>query len=232
MVDNIWTEFAVSYDRIIPRLHCYRRMRDKILADLSGYRCVIDAGCGTGIISEALVARGDTVHGFDNNPGMLGEAVRKREAAPADQRARWHLSDGDVSAFPTGLPTDADACLLNNVLFYVPDARRALEECTRHLRPGAILVATGPRHRPDARMVFGKAMEEWTRDGEDLASLQSAAQHFMGVSMRLTGQTDEMVTFFQPDELVALLRELGFSTVVRATGDDYYGENFYVAMTR
>jgi len=40
------------------------------------------------------------------------------------------------------------------------------------------------------------------------------------------------VSFFQPEELVADMRSRGFSTVLEASGEDYYGENFFVALQR
>ena len=57
MVDNIWTDFAQSYDAICSQLNCYRRMVAKIQRDTEGRKYVIDAGCGTGLVSQPLVER-------------------------------------------------------------------------------------------------------------------------------------------------------------------------------
>ena len=228
--DNIWTEFAKSYDEVIPRLHCYQRMVDKILRDSSQGTRIIDAGCGTGIVSQRLVAAGHPVYGFDNNPGMLEPAHARRESMPAGDRKNWQIETGDVLSFPDSAPRDADTLILNNVLFYVSEPRLVLDESIRHLRPGAVLIATGPRHRPDPRHIFKCAFDEWQQDGQDMAQLSSAVEHFMQCTQQLTSGTDEMVTFFEPQDLVSLLQEVGFRDVLEASGEDYYGENFYVAM--
>jgi SAM-dependent methyltransferase len=228
--DNIWSEFAKSYDEVIPRLHCYQRMLDKILRDSSQGIRIVDAGCGTGIVSEKLVAAGQPVYGFDNNPGMLEQAFARRESMPPGDRKNWQIEPGDVLSFPDSAPGDADTLILNNVLFYISEPHLALDESIRHLRPGAVLIATGPKHRPDPQHIFKCAFDEWRQGGQDMEQLSAAVEHFMQCTRKLTSGGDEMVTFFEPQELVALLQEAGFRDVIEASGDDYYGENFYVAM--
>jgi trans-aconitate methyltransferase len=232
MVQNIWSDFAASYDRVIPKLHCYQRMLAKILRDLEKSPVVIDAGCGSGIVSEPLVQRGHRVVGFDNNPAMLVEAHAKRSRATPEQSARWVCDEGDVLAFPAWVPRDADGLVLNNVLYYVAEPLKTLTEAVAHLRPGAVIVVTGPRKRPDAQKVFREAMAEWQRDGFDIAQMRKDIEHFMGLTVQLTTKANEMVSFFQPDELVGILTGLGFRDVIEASQEDYYGENFYVAMRR
>lgn len=232
MVDNIWTEFAASYDRVIPELHCYQRMLEKILIHTARCAQVIDAGCGTGIVSEALVQRGQHVSGFDNNPGMLAAAQARHAAMAPDAQARWALGEGDAMAYPPGVPTDADAVVLNNVLFYCPDADAALDQAAAHVGDAGIFVATGPRHRPDGMKVFQHELQAWQAEGRDVERLQADVQHHLSLMKRLTMGADEMVTFFEPDALVDAMRSRGFSTVLEASGDDYYGENFFVAVRK
>lgn len=232
MVDNIWTEFARSYDAICSQLNCYRRMVAKIHRDTEGRRYVIDAGCGTGLVSQPLVERGHTVVGFDNNPGMLGVALRKRAEAPEAARRRWTVLEGDVRSFPREVPGGAGAVLLNNVLFYVREPEGVLREAFAHLEPGGVLIATGPRRRPDLRKVMEHSIEEWKAEGRWNESLQAAAAYHADVTRRLVTDPNEMVTFFETDALVDTLRRVGFSRTLAADSDDYYGENYYVCMAR
>ena len=232
MVDNSWTEFARSYDAICSQLNCYRRMAAKVLRDTGGRKYVIDAGCGTGLLSQPLVERGHTVVGFDNNPAMLGLAVRKQAQAPEEWRRRWKVMEGDVRTFPREVPGEADAVLLNNVLFYVREPEEVLRESLAHLQPGGRLISAGPRKRPDLQKVMTKSIEEWQAEGRWDEALQATTAYHVDLTRRLVTDPNEMVTFFEPEALVETLRRLGFSRVIAADNDDYYGENYYVCMAR
>lgn len=232
MVDNIWTEFARSYDAICSQLNCYRRMAAKILRDTEGHPLVIDAGCGTGLVSRALIERGHRVVGFDNNLAMLELALSKQAAASEEARQRWAVLEGDVRAFPPRVPHEADAVVLNNVLFYVREPEAVLRESLAHLKPGGVLISAGPRRRPDMQKVMVNSIEEWKAEGRWDDALRAATTYHADLTRRLVSDPNEMVTFFEPDALVELLRRLGFSHLVAAEGDDYYGENYYVCMAR
>ena len=232
MQDNIWTDFAKSYDQMIPELNCYQQMLGKILRDTEGRRTVIDAGCGTGLVSQALIDRGHQVIGFDNNAAMLQLAHDKKAAAPGEARDRWTVTEGRVERFPSQVASDADAVVLNNVLFYVRDAESALSEVFSHLKPGGIMIATGPKRRPDLQKVLRHSIVEWQAEGRYTEALQAAVAHRTTCAQRLTTDPDEMVTFFEADALVETLRRLGYSHSLVADGDDYYGENYYVCMQK
>ncbi|PTL80072.1 bifunctional 2-polyprenyl-6-hydroxyphenol methylase/3-demethylubiquinol 3-O-methyltransferase UbiG [Vitiosangium sp. GDMCC 1.1324] len=232
MVDNIWTEFARSYDVICSQLNCYQRMVAKVLRDTEGRRYVIDAGCGTGLVSQPLVERGHTVVGFDNNLAMLGLAMVRQAGMPEEARRWWKVLEGDVRSFPPGVPGEADAVVLNNVLFYVREPELVLRQCFEHLKPGGVVIATGPRQRPDLHKVMVRSIEEWKAEGRWDEALRAAAAYHVDVTRRLVTDPTEMVTFFEPDVLVDTLRRLGFSRVLAADSEDYYGENFYVCVAR
>lgn len=119
------------------------RQRDVTLARLAprpGER-VLDVGCGPGLLVERIAAsvgeRGE-VRGVDLSATMIALA-----------RARCAGSDwvGFDPADATALPFEAgrfDAVVCTQVLEYVPDVGRALDELRRVLRPGgrALLVDT------------------------------------------------------------------------------------------
>jgi len=232
MADNIWTDFAKSYDQTIPELNCYKRLLAKIARDTEGCRYVIDAGCGTGLVSRLLIERGHAVVGFDNNPGMLGLAYEKHAAASEDARKRWKVLEGDVTRFPDGVPGEADAIVLNNVLFYVREPEGVLRQCFDFLKPGGRVIATGPKQRPDILKIFEKSVAEWKAEGGYSEQRQAAMDHHLVCAKRLAFDPNEMVTFFEVDALVDTLRRLGFSRPLAADGDDYLGERYYVCMAR
>jgi magnesium-protoporphyrin O-methyltransferase len=71
------------------------RMREKLLAqlpeDLTGRR-VLDAGCGTGMVTEILAARGAHVTAVDISPQLI-EIARKRLQAHLADRVSFHAGD-------------------------------------------------------------------------------------------------------------------------------------------
>jgi SAM-dependent methyltransferase len=113
-----------------------RRLAEPFLAALAlpeGLR-VLDAGCGTGALSAAILARDPTakVTGVD-----LGQAYVEA-ARVAMPQARFER--GDIASLP--LPTGSqDATLALLVLAFVPDPLKAAREMARVTRPGG-MVAT------------------------------------------------------------------------------------------
>jgi SAM-dependent methyltransferase len=88
---------------------------------------VADVGCGTGIFTRLLAARGMQVVGIDPNQDMLAEA-RAAGVPPEYQR-------GEAEA--TGLDEASVALVTAAQVFHWLDADRALAEFRRILRPGA-----------------------------------------------------------------------------------------------
>jgi SAM-dependent methyltransferase len=135
---------AGSYGAIAPgghdtgaALNLERRL--DVLARLAGSpasRRILDAGCGSGVYVEALIAGGADAYGVEFD----GEAVTRGRArgVPADR-----ISQGDLGSLDW--PADSfDVVLLNEVLEHVPDDDAALVEIRRVLRDGGHLVVFSP----------------------------------------------------------------------------------------
>jgi SAM-dependent methyltransferase len=112
---------------------------------------LIDAGCGTGNYSQALLEHVGRIEAVDMNDGMLGVARAKLEQAEAAGRIGFHRAAID------GLPFDsisADAVMINQVLHHLPDdpqkgwplTRKVIGEFARVLRPGGVLVVNFCSH--------------------------------------------------------------------------------------
>ena len=103
----------------------------RLAGDVAGLR-VLDAGCGSGILAEALRDKGAVVSGFDLSPIMV-DLARGRLGEDADVRI------ADLGA-PLPYPDDAfDLVVSSLALHYVEDWDAALAEVRRVLRPGGRL---------------------------------------------------------------------------------------------
>jgi len=113
----------------------YERPATLALAGEVAGRRVLDAGCGSGLLSAALRDRGAIVTGIDSSAKML-ELARQRLGASAD----LHLADlGGPLPFPGGAFDDVIASL---VLHYLQDWAGPLAELRRVLTPGGRLIVS------------------------------------------------------------------------------------------
>ncbi|MCU5774245.1 malonyl-ACP O-methyltransferase BioC [Erwiniaceae bacterium BAC15a-03b] len=97
------------------------------LSEVSGYRSVLDAGCGTGWFSQRWRDRGLQVTALDLSPAMLAEA-QSRAAA-------HHYLSGDIDDLP--LPDGAvDLCWSNLAVQWCDDLQHALNQLCRVTRTG------------------------------------------------------------------------------------------------
>ncbi|GAB5447250.1 magnesium protoporphyrin IX methyltransferase [Gymnodinialimonas sp.] len=106
------------------------KMRDVMLSalpeDLSGRR-VLDAGCGTGAMSEILAARGAEVVAIDISPQLIDIAQKRM---PEDLASRVTFLSGDMLS--TDLGTFDHAMAMDSMIYYTaPDLGRALAGLSR-----------------------------------------------------------------------------------------------------
>ena len=103
-----------------------------LAADVAGHR-ILDAGCGAGLLSAALAARGAHVSGFDGSPAMI-ELARRSLGTGAD------LTVADLRE-PLPYPAASfDDVVCSLVLHYLEDWSGPLAEFHRILKPGGRLL--------------------------------------------------------------------------------------------
>jgi len=128
---------AHTYDRISdPQLRWGREVLDRL--SLGGGETVLDAGCGTGRVTELLLRRlpGGRVIALDASRAMLDRAT----ANLAAQRARVTFLLADL-ADPLPVPEAVDAVFSTATFHWVPDHARLFAGLAAVMRPGAQLVA-------------------------------------------------------------------------------------------
>ena len=116
------------------------------LAVLKGGECLLDAGCGTGMMALRIAARypNCTVHGIDLSPKMIAAARR-------DAEERGLTVDFRVGSI-IDLPYPDDSCdvVITNIMYHhldLAEKRQAVAEIARVLKPGGRYVSAefGPR---------------------------------------------------------------------------------------
>ncbi len=126
---------ARDYDSAAYGRHARRLQADVLAAvETFTFAAVLDVGCGTGAILQAILSAHPEVHavGVDLSPEMLGVAGEKLGDA-----AEMHV--GDAEHLP--LPDDSiDLVVCVDSVHHYPDPRAALREMARVARPGGGLV--------------------------------------------------------------------------------------------
>lgn len=135
-----------------------------LIPDVAGMR-VLDAGCGTGVYTEWLLAQGaDEVVGVDVSEAMLAHA---REAL--GDRATFHRAD---LAEPLEFAGDSfDGIVSALALGYVRDWRSTFAEFARILKPGGFLVFSVvhpldslPEGEEESYFETDQQVKEWSVD--------------------------------------------------------------------
>jgi 2-polyprenyl-6-hydroxyphenyl methylase/3-demethylubiquinone-9 3-methyltransferase len=104
------------------------------LAGLAG-RQVLDVGCGVGILSESMAARGAQVTGIDLGEKPLG--VAKLHLLESGLSVDYQAISAEALAEARPASFDVVACM--EMLEHVPDPARTVAACAALARPGAHL---------------------------------------------------------------------------------------------
>nr|WP_295886153.1 class I SAM-dependent methyltransferase [uncultured Devosia sp.] len=148
-------------------------------ANLPTGAAVLDIGCGPGWLwaqGKDVFPSGLALTLADFSPGMVADAVKAAEAAGRYAKVEGVVADASKLPFADA---SFDAVLACHMLYHVPDARVALGEFKRVLRPGGILAVTtnlegnmGPFYTLGASAFGGKASDP----AADVFGLRKAEQ--------------------------------------------------------
>src|SRR3954454_22878372 len=121
---------------------------------------VLDVATGTGAVALELVrAKGCTVVGLDQSPGMLEEARRRAVLAAATGQARFVEGHAEELPFEDG---SFDALTFTYLFRYVEDPAATLRELTRVVRPGGTIAGL---EFGVPRGIWRPLWEAWVRIG-------------------------------------------------------------------
>jgi len=99
---------------------------------------VLDIGCGSGVFTDILGAKGCESVGLDLSRRLI-EVGRRRFPS-----VRFVVGDGEQLPFPS---ESLDGALLSGVVHHLPDPRQCAQEVFRVLKPGRSFVAFDPNRR-------------------------------------------------------------------------------------
>jgi ubiquinone/menaquinone biosynthesis C-methylase UbiE len=134
--------FAANYDELTadPYKDCFTYSRKRLAVLLDKYlpaegrgKKLLDVGCGPGIYMGDLRSRGYDVSGVDGSDEMLALARENNPGVDA-RKGRVEAIPFDSASF--------DVVLCIEVLRYLPDARRCIQEMGRVTKPGGSCIAT------------------------------------------------------------------------------------------
>lgn len=161
---------------------------DRVAGGLAG-RAVVDVGCGGGILSEAMAARGAKVLGIDLGDKALG--VAKLHRLESGAAVEYRLIAAEALAAESPRAFDVVTCM--ELLEHVPDPASTVAACATLVKPGGTIVFSTINR-----------------------SFKSYALAILGAeyALRLLPRgTHDYAKFVRPAQLAAWAREAGLSVV-------------------
>jgi 2-polyprenyl-6-hydroxyphenyl methylase/3-demethylubiquinone-9 3-methyltransferase len=162
---------------------------------LAGKR-VVDVGCGGGILTEAMAARGAATLGIDLGDKAL--SVARLHKLESGTTAEYRLIAADALA--REMPASFDIVTCMEMLEHVPDPAGILAACAALARPGGTLVVS----------TIGRNLRSY-------ALAVVAAEYILGL---LPQGTHDYAKFLPPAEVASFARRAGLLPVA-ITGMTY-----------
>ncbi len=205
----------------------FMRVQIDLLRLVEGDR-VLDLATGTGSfplqIAEEFRGSALKILGLDYVGDSLRRATMRLERRPLGGiRTDFAVCDLDVgSRYSIPLRDGSfDAALASLLLGYLDSPLAFFLEVARVLRPGGVFVASGLKKDADVSRIFRAGLAELAAeqarphfDPSEIDDLAKVSRDFLSEAARLFDLEEEGVfEFREPDEIIEMLREAGFSRV-------------------
>jgi methionine biosynthesis protein MetW len=116
--------------------HGFSHAHRLVLATVPDGSRVLDVGCATGYLAEALTERGCRVVGVEADPDAAAQARERCELVV--------VGDAEDPEVRADLPGDMDVLVLADVLEHLRDPWAALTDLRTHLAPGGRAIVSVP----------------------------------------------------------------------------------------
>lgn len=228
-MEQLWSRYAESYDRIIGDYQGFRDLVDLVTERIPlDAAMILDVGAGTGAstIAAARLASNPSVDAIEMNGAML-QRLREKLINLDDLRGRIKVYYGDCLSvlapvkdaagrvcFPDG---EYDACVMLNVLFALEDPEGVLLEINRVLKPGGALVLSTSRKTTDVSRLFDSIKASLEARGE----FANCEVDYINARERNLEMNDK-VTRHSVEEIEKLIVKTGFEIDNASRVNDAY----------
>ena len=241
--DLTWSEYALSYDRVLLSAAVYCELLDHILGERVPASCrkaagaitplrrssrVIDIGAGTGNLSEKLASqrRGHMIFAVENNRLMLDllrdkcrAYLRQDDAGPGVLAIKQ-----DVNTL-FGFPEESfDYAILNNVAYSLEDPLPCFRQVCRLLRVDGEIRVSGPQKTTNLDRLFERIAADLRKAGV-MSDLQVDYDRVASINRSVLS---ESLYRWNTDDMQRLLRAAGFGQITYATNAAYAGQSMII----
>ena len=153
LADTWWDEHGSSRP-----LHLLNPVRLAYVEERTGPltgRSILDVGCGAGLLSEAMAARGARVAGIDASPHTLRAARLHLQLSELD--VDYREATAEEWAADHAAQYDVVTCM--ELIEHVPEPRSLVAACAQLARPGGHVVFSTINRTPKAWMLAIVAAE-------------------------------------------------------------------------
>lgn len=159
----------------------------------------VDVGCGSGVFSRLLAARGADVTGLDGSAAMIA-AARAQTAETGAGSVTYRCIALEEIAPAAGEAGGFDGALCFSVLEYVADPDSALAMLASLLKPGGVLLLSVPNRLSVVRLAQKAAHAAGRRAGSSYLAVSRAAYSRQGIisTLNRNGFTIQRIIGFDP----------------------------------
>ena len=227
-----WSEYALSYDRVLLATAVYRELLDHIVGErgnggpdrIPQRSRILDLGAGTGNVALLLAKqqRGHVIFALENNRTMLDMLRIKCEPylRVDDNGAGILPIKQDVNSL-FGIPQGSfHQAILNNVAYTLEDPLPCFRQVHKALMPNGEIRVSGPQKKTKLTPLFArieadlKTAGQWETLGGDFDRVWEINRNVLSSSLYR----------WTIDGMAELLRTAGFSKITYKTDSAYAGQ--------
>ncbi|OAI54749.1 hypothetical protein AYO44_14270 [Planctomycetaceae bacterium SCGC AG-212-F19] len=239
--DLTWSEYALSYDRVLNSTNVYPDLLNHILgeptstngngrpAPIHSSSRILDLGAGTGNLARLLASqqRGHVVFALENNRMMLDLLRAKCDAfLRSDDNGPGVLAlKQDVNTL-FGLPDDSfDYAILNNLAYSLEDPLPCFRQICKALTAEGEIRVSGPQKKTKLEQLFGQISAELRACGR-MEELREDYTRVWDINRNILSSS---LYRWSVEDMRKMLGKAGFNTITYATDSAYGGQAMIVA---
>jgi SAM-dependent methyltransferase len=216
----IFREYPMDFLR---HIRAHAQMLEEAARFVPHKSSVLDPGCGIGLFTEHLSQPGLKYTGLDVSQDFI-RICSDRYA----KRAGFSFRVADINAVEFGTESYDVVTLLNTVNLPGIHALGTLRKAFDALRKGGRVIVSGPTDRESFNRAEPSILAQLENDGRRIGN-EALLQSLRDANARLL--TDRG-NYWSVEGMVALLKHLGFTSIVAATNELYYGSAYMVVAAK